>query len=115
MHFFKILIFWVVMEVKGQKCSKMTKSFVCCTPYLKNHTSYDCIVIYGKHLSNDNIFKCFFFHFSFLFSGSIGKKQSIMINCLSHSISQENHTSYDCDFWCTCVKMMISPANFFIF
>ena len=41
-HFFKILIFWVHSPLKGQKWSIMTKDSVCRTPYLRNHTSYDC-------------------------------------------------------------------------
>ena len=49
-HFFKILIFQVVRGGgaggggggKGKKWPKMTKIFVCLTPYLRNHTSYDC-------------------------------------------------------------------------
>ena len=41
-HFFKILIFQVVRGSKGKKTrSKMTKSYVHCALYLRNHTSYD--------------------------------------------------------------------------
>ena len=36
------------------------------------------------------------------------KKSACLTPCL------RNHTSYDCDFWYM-YKMMISPANFFIF
>ena len=41
LHLFKILIFWVVKVVKGQKLVQNDKKTVCCTPYLRNHTSYD--------------------------------------------------------------------------
>ena len=47
-QFLKILIFWVVMEVKGQKMVQNDKKSVCHAPYLKNHTLF--IVIYGAHL-----------------------------------------------------------------
>ena len=44
-HFFKILIFWVVRRVKGQKWPRMTGKSVLlsalCTLYIRNHTSYD--------------------------------------------------------------------------
>ena len=55
LNFFKILIFWVVRGVKGQKLSKMKKNSACLTLYLRNHTSYDC-----------NFWQIFvtFFHFS---------------------------------------------------
>ena len=46
-YFFKILIFWVVREVKGQKWSKMIKYSVCCTPCLRNHTSCNCRLWYA--------------------------------------------------------------------
>ena len=45
--FFEILIFWVVRRVQGQKMTemtkwpKMTKNFVLCNLYLRNHASYD--------------------------------------------------------------------------
>ena len=41
-HFFKILTFWVHRGLKEQKMSRMTKDYVCFSPYLRNHTSYDC-------------------------------------------------------------------------
>ena len=46
-HIFKmiispcILIFEVVRGLKGEKWHKMTKNSICCTPYLRNYTSYD--------------------------------------------------------------------------
>ena len=38
-HFFKILIFWVVREVKGKNVVQNNKKI---THYLRNHTLYDC-------------------------------------------------------------------------
>ena len=41
-HFFKILVFWVIREVKGQNMvQNEKKDSVCHTPYLWNHTSYN--------------------------------------------------------------------------
>ena len=40
-HFFKILIFWFVRGIKGQKNEPKWQK-MCLTPYLRNHTSYDC-------------------------------------------------------------------------
>ena len=37
--FFKILIFQVASGIKGR--SKMTKTSVCCAPYLSNHISHN--------------------------------------------------------------------------
>ena len=45
-HFFKILIFWFVRWVKGQKTVQNDKNFVCHTLHLRNHTSYDCHLWY---------------------------------------------------------------------
>ena len=41
-HFFKILIFQVVSWVKEQQNGPKWQKFLCLTPYLRNHTSYDC-------------------------------------------------------------------------
>ena len=41
--FLKILIFWIIKGVKGQKMAQsLTKKSVCLTLYLRNRTSYDC-------------------------------------------------------------------------
>ena len=45
-HFNKILICQVVSRLKGQKRPKMTKNSICCTTYLRNHSSYDCHLCY---------------------------------------------------------------------
>ena len=47
-HFFKILIFWVASGAKGQKWPKMTKNYVCRTPYLRKHIIV--ILIFGTHV-----------------------------------------------------------------
>ena len=69
-YFFKIFIFHLVTGVKEQKNSpKWKKNSVCCTPYLRNHTSYNC---HGTHMWNDICFFCFCFVFTkFWFSRSL--------------------------------------------
>ena len=52
-YFLKVLIFWVVRRVKGQKWPKMTKNSVLCTLYLRNHTSYDLDLWYTCYTKND--------------------------------------------------------------
>ena len=53
---------WGGKGVKGKKWPKMTKNF-CLTPYLRNCTSYDMIMVFGTHVYNDDISSNFFFHF----------------------------------------------------
>ena len=72
-------------------------------------TIHRVTVIYGTHLWNDNIWRCFFILSKFCFSGSIwrwnGKKQSRMtkssVCCVPYL---RNHTSYDCHLLCKYVK-----------
>ena len=45
-QFLKILIFWVLRRVKGQKIVQNDKRFSLPTPYLKNHGSHDCHLWY---------------------------------------------------------------------
>ena len=52
-YFFKVLIFWVVRRVKGQKWPKMTKNSVLCTLYLRNHASYDLDLWYTCYTKNN--------------------------------------------------------------
>ena len=46
-HFFKILIFWVVRRVKGQKNSPKRQKTLSFALYLRNHTSYDLDLWYA--------------------------------------------------------------------
>ena len=41
LYFLQILIFRVNKEVKGQKMAQNDKIYVCHTPYLREHISYD--------------------------------------------------------------------------
>ena len=64
-HFFKILIFWVVIfwfsRVKGQEIVQNDKNFVCHAPYLRKHASYDRHLWYVK--CEMIISQVAFFHF----------------------------------------------------
>ena len=101
----------------SKKRSRMTKNSVCYAPYLRNHTSCDCH-FWCKCVKLWYL-QIFFSILKFWFSRLPGcwkcKKWPKMTKnsaCLTPNL--RNHTSYDCGFWYTC-KMMISPANFFIF
>ena len=100
------------MGVKGQKRSRMTKN----SPYLRNHTSYDCYLC----LYNDNICRCFFHFFFFLifiFRVHRGAKwqktvQNDKIFCLSRTLSQKPYIIW-LSFTVQMHKMIISPGVFF--
>ena len=59
-QFFKILNFWVISGVKGQKQSQMTKHFVSRAPYLRDHP-YDfhiwCLCV--KMIISPGVFRLF--------------------------------------------------------
>ena len=95
------------------------RTYICHTPYLRN----EIISIFGTLVQIDDSSRCFFHFFKILIFQVVswvkGKKmtQNNKKLCLSHSISQEshiwcltaylrNHTSYDSDFWYTCVHSM---------
>ena len=96
----------------------MTKNYVCCARYLRNHTSYDCHLWYTSvkwwYLQ---AFFSFFQNFDFqVISGVIRTKNSTkwQKNCVLHSISQE-----PCIIWLLFLvhqfKMIIPSGVFFIF
>ena len=104
--FFIFPKFWLtksIGEKKDKKWSRMTKYFVCCTPYLRNYTSFDC------HLWCKCVklyLQVFFFKFKisifWVVRGLKGQKmtQSDKKFYLSHSVSQEPYiiwlwSSYD--------------------
>ena len=60
--FFIILIFWVVRGVKVQKNGPKWQKILSVMLHVSG-TIHHIIVIYGTHVSNDNICRCFFFHF----------------------------------------------------
>ena len=111
--FFEILIVWVGSGVKRQICPKMIKNSVCCSSYLRNHTSYVYHLWYtcvkGWYL------QVFLFIFpNFWFFGLLGGEK---VNngpkwekfCLAHSISQEPYIIWF-SFMVHMCKMIISPS-----
>ena len=78
------------------------------------HASYT--VIYGAHLRNDNIFRCFFIFSKVWFFGSIESQKTVQNDkklCLSSSISQEPYIMW-LSFMIQMCKI-ISPGVFFNF
>ena len=66
--FFIFLKFWffgLLRGWKGKNWSKMTKKF-CCTPYLRNHKSYDCHYVHICKMIISSGFFSFFQNFHFL-------------------------------------------------
>ena len=114
-HFFKILIFLVVMGKKGKKQSQMTKNYVCLAQYPRNHTSYDYHLWFG--VLNDNIFKCFFHFFKTLIFQVVRrvKRKKMAQNdlklCLSRLISQELYIIRS-SFMVRMCNRIISPGFF---
>ena len=100
LHFFKILTFWFVRRVKGQKMAQIKKLSL--VPYISG--SKDCVIfIYGTQLKKDNISRCFF---QILIFGVQGKRvknrpKSGKIVCRTPYLGK--HTSYR-DFWYKFVK-----------
>ena len=115
--FFKILIFWVVRLVKGQKMVQNVKKSVCCTQYLRNHISYDhhlwytsvkwwylhaCLLFFSK------------FWFSKLLGGEMAKKWSKMTKNYVYRAQYLRNQTYDHHLWYTSVKWCLAEV-FFIF
>ena len=108
--FFKILIFRFVSGAKGQKMAQDDKKF-CHTPYLKNHTLYDCHLWYTSVM----ITSLDFYHFfqNVIFQEDQITKKAQNDKKLSHLISQE-----PCIIWSSCMvhmcKMIISSSAFYV-
>ena len=114
-----ILKFWfsgLLGGWNGIKWPEMTKSSVCCTLYFRNHILYD-LHLWGtcfyKMIISPGIFFFFFLHnFDFrIIRGKIGgqgvngkKWPKMTKKFVSLTPYLRNRTSYDCDFWYTCVK-----------
>ena len=107
---------------KSKKQPKMTNIFVCHTSYFRNHTSYDLHLWYTctyERIISQGVFFVFFKILIFRIIRVKGwKKDKKWPNykkfCLSHSVSQEPYIIW-LWFLVHMCKMMISPANFFIF
>ena len=87
---------------------------------LLSGTIHHMTVIYGRHLQNDNIFRCFFHFFKILifwaYRGVKGQKmvQNDKTFCLLCSISQEPYIIW-LSFMLQMCKMIISQGVFFNF
>ena len=98
---------------KSKKWPKMTKNYVCCTPCLSKHTSYDCFLLHKfKMMTSPDAFHFFKILFFWIVRGVEGKGQKMAQNekkVLSNSVSQELYFIW---LWLLVhmCKMMISPA-----
>ena len=109
--FFILSKFWYSRCLRGSKGEKLVKNSVCCTFYLRNHTSFDCHLWYT---SVSSWYLQAFFPQYFDFSA---KEQKMVQNekrfCLLYSISQEPYI-----IWFSFVVdrcKMVSPEGFFFF
>ena len=95
---------------------KMTKNYVCCTPYLNKHTSFDhvfcCTSLKWWHLQM--LFQFFKILVFWVFREGPPKNVPKLQKKISHCISQELYLIWLWFLVHTC-KMMISPAIFFHF
>ena len=118
-QFFKILIFWVVRGVKGQKMFQNDKTF--CPLRWTSQEPYLMYLSFMVHVYEIVISPGIFFIFSKfwyfgLFGWWKGKKQSkITKNCVCQAPYFRNHTSYDCYLWYTCVKWYCLQVVFSFF
>ena len=116
-HFIKILIFWVLWRQKCKRWSKMTKKLS-----LSCVVSQETYIIWFKFM----VYVCkmiispggFFIFSKFWFFGLLGDKREKFVQNdkkfhLLHSISQEPYIWLW--FLAHMCKMIISPANLFIF
>ena len=115
-QFFKILIFWVVMGVKGQKTVQNDKKF--CQSHFISQELYMIWFLFMVHMCKVMMSPGGFFIFlKFWFFGVRGIELQKMVqngkNSVCHTPYLRNHTSYDCCLLYTC-KMIISLSVFFI-
>ena len=119
--FFSMLKFWfsrLSAGWKGNKWPKMLKISVCRTLYFRNRISYDLHLWYTCMYKRITSLGIFFIFFKILIFRIIrrgkraknGPKLTKFFVCLTPHL--RNHTSYDCDFWCTCAKWWFYFAKF---
>ena len=86
----------------------MSKISVCCTIYFRNHISYDIHLWYTCMHKRMISAAMFFTFFKILIFRIIrdGREKCKKWPKMTRKFCPylRNHTSYDCDFWCTCVK-----------
>ena len=96
--------FWVIFHFFRPS----VHPFVCCVPYLRNHTSsnhhlrYTCVKWWYLHAF-------FFIFFKFWFLGCYGGKRAKISplwksNYIRHTPYFRNSTAFDHNFWYTCLK-----------
>ena len=106
--FFKILIFWVVREIKGQKMVQNDKKFC----LLISQEPYIIWLSFMVHFCKMIISPGVFFHFFkiLIFQVVRGVKGLKLVQndkkfCPLHAPYLRSHTSYDCHLWWSCVKL----------
>ena len=114
-HFLGKFLFFGKRAKNGPKWQKILSV----TLYISG-TIHPMIVIYGVHVSNDNISRLFSIFLKFWFFGLLGskraKKWSKIIKKICCTLYFRNHTSYDLYLWYTCMyKRIISQAFFSFF
>ena len=104
-HFFKILIFRVVREVKGQKLVQNFKNSVC-RAYLWNHTSYGYLCYTSVKWKYHQLFFSFYqnFYFCVVRRVIVKKWPKMTTNTVRCALYLRNHTPYDLNSWHTGVK-----------
>ena len=116
-YFSKILIFWVVRRVKGQKMTQNDKKKICCAPYLSNHTSYDLHLWYisVKWWYSQAFFSFFSILLLQVVSGvKVQKWPKMTTNSVCGTPSLRNHISYDFHLRYTFVKWYLQAFFSFL-
>ena len=122
-NFWYTYVKWWCLQAffQAHKITQYDKSF-CCTLYFR--TIYHIVFIYGTHACIKEKYLQSFFYFIFfkimIFriirrrgGGLKGKKWPKMAkHSVSLTLYLRNLTSYNCEFWYTCVKWWISSKFF---
>ena len=80
-------------EQKGHKMVKNEKNYVCCAPFLSNHTSYDCHLWYSS--KNWSYIQVFNFDFSGCQQVKRAKNDPTQQKIACHAPYLKNYRSYD--------------------
>ena len=107
--FFKILIFWVVMGVKGQKLVQNDQKI--CPLHSISQEPYNICFSFMVHMCKMIIYSgvfCQYFKILIFWVTRVAKGQIMVQNhkkfCLTHAPYLRSHTLYDSRLWYTCVK-----------
>ena len=109
-HFFKMLIFGIIWDLKRQKMAQNDKKF--CVSLCISATVHRMTVMFGTHEWNyiSNNFFHFFKSWFFRFSGKRAKNDLKLLISVCHALYLRNRRSRF--LVCRC-KIMISPGVFF--